>query len=181
MLAAMSTIEPWARTERLELRRWTSSHLAELSALAVLPEIVRYVGDGTPWSGETVAAKHAAAIEHWRRSGFGWLAAHDADGAFVGLVALNERSAEESGLDVPAVEVGYWIAPPWWGRGYATEATAAAVTALFDRGLADVLVARHYAANTASGRLLEKLSFVPHHTSTGDRPLVYSVLRRPDR
>ena len=179
MLAAMPTNEPWARTERLELRRWTPEHLPELSALAVLPEIVRHVGDGTPWSVATVTAKHEAALGHWRRRGFGWLAVHDQAGAFVGLVSVNERSAEESGIAVPAVEIGYWIAPQWWGRGYATEATATTVDQLFARDMADTLLARHRTANTASGRLLGKLGFLPHHT-TADT-LVHSLLTRPDR
>ncbi|MDU0288368.1 GNAT family N-acetyltransferase [Saccharothrix longispora] len=167
---------PWVRTERLELRRWAPEHLEGLRALAALPEVVRYVGDGTPWDDATVAAKHEAALEHWRRSGFGWLAVHDASGASVGLVSVNERSVGESGIGVPAVEIGYWVAPAAWGCGYGTEAAGVVVDELFARGLADRLVARHDRANTASGRLLGKLGFVPHHAVGA---LVYSVLERP--
>lgn len=171
--------EPWLTTERLTLHRWADGHHADLAALAALPEVVRHVGDGTPWSAVTVAAKHEAALGHWRRFGFGWLAVRDRGGEFVGLVSANHRTAEESGVGGPAVEIGYWVAPPAWGRGYATEATGAVVAALFARGLANRLVARHYEANTASGRLLEKLSFTRHHVEGDERPLVWSVLDRP--
>ncbi|QFZ19020.1 GNAT family N-acetyltransferase [Saccharothrix syringae] len=177
----MTSNEPWARTERLELRRWAPEHLAELRALAVLPEIVRYVGDGRPWSESTVTTRHREVLEHWRRQGFGWLAAHDGTGAFVGLVAVTRRSGEDSGIGVPAVEVGYWVVPGAWGRGYGTEATGAVVAEVFARGHADLLVARYDPANTASGRLLAKLSFTPHHVVDGERPLAYTVLARPDR
>lgn len=59
-----------------------------------------------------------------------------------------------------AVELGYWIAPDYQGRGYATEAARAVV------GLARAighrrLVAHHFADNPASGRVLVKAGFAP--------------------
>jgi RimJ/RimL family protein N-acetyltransferase len=59
-----------------------------------------------------------------------------------------------------AVEMGYWIARPFWGRGYATEAC----TALLDiaRTLAlPSLEGSHFIDNPASARVLEKLGFEP--------------------
>lgn len=58
------------------------------------------------------------------------------------------------------IELGYWIARPFWGQGYATEA---------GRGLIDVarllgyreLEAGHFLDNPASGRVLRKLGFRP--------------------
>ena len=57
-----------------------------------------------------------------------------------------------------AVELGYWIARRFWGRGYATEAG----TALVDIGRTlgfHQLEASHFIDNPASGRVLEKLGF----------------------
>lgn len=174
--------DPWATTDRLTLHRWQPVHLAELGALAVLPEIVRFVGDGSPWTPETVTAKHLATLDHWRRHDFGWLAVYDRPGAFVGLVSLTRRGATDSGVGRPAVEIGYWITPARWGRGYATEASRAATREVFARGHADLITARHLVDNPASGRLLDKLSFVRHGvTTTGDRPTYVSVLARPAR
>src|SRR3954471_18087802 len=59
-----------------------------------------------------------------------------------------------------AVEMGYWIGRPFWGRGYATEAC----TALLDiaRTLAlPSLEGSHFIDNPASARVLEKLGFEP--------------------
>lgn len=59
-----------------------------------------------------------------------------------------------------AVELGYWIARPHWGRGIATEAC----TALVDIARAlrlPALEASHFLDNPASGRVLEKLGFAP--------------------
>ena len=64
------------------------------------------------------------------------------------------------GDDNGDVEIGYWLARPFWGRGYATEAA---------RGVLDIARllghrrarAGHFIDNPASGRVLRKLGFVP--------------------
>lgn len=57
-----------------------------------------------------------------------------------------------------AVEFGYWIARPFWGRGLATEAGRAMVGIAKAMGLTR-LEASHFLDNPASGRVLEKLGF----------------------
>jgi RimJ/RimL family protein N-acetyltransferase len=59
-----------------------------------------------------------------------------------------------------AVELGYWIARPFWGRGLATEACAALVDIARALGLRQ-LEGSHFLDNPASGRVLEKLGFEP--------------------
>ena len=59
-----------------------------------------------------------------------------------------------------AVEMGYWIARSFWGRGYATEAGSALVDIARTLGLPR-LEAGHFVDNPASGRVLEKLGFEP--------------------
>ena len=60
-----------------------------------------------------------------------------------------------------ALELGYWIARPHWGLGYATEAAAAMVEIARDGLRLPRLHAGHYLDNPASGRVLEKLGFSP--------------------
>lgn len=57
-----------------------------------------------------------------------------------------------------AVELGYWISRPYWGRGYATEAGEALVDIARALGI-ERLEASHFLDNPASGRVLEKLGF----------------------
>ena len=57
-----------------------------------------------------------------------------------------------------AVEMGYWIARPFWGRGFATEACAALIDIARALGLRQ-LEASHFIDNPASARVLEKLGF----------------------
>jgi RimJ/RimL family protein N-acetyltransferase len=58
-------------------------------------------------------------------------------------------------------ELGYWLTPRAWGRGYATEAGRQMVQiARYALGLKR-LSAGHFVDNPASGRVLTKLGFTP--------------------
>ncbi len=58
------------------------------------------------------------------------------------------------------IELGYVIAPAHWNRGYATEALAAALEALFALGYAAVR-AGFFESNAASRRVMEKCGLRP--------------------
>jgi RimJ/RimL family protein N-acetyltransferase len=74
------------------------------------------------------------------------------DGRIVGCVGLHEDGGQ--------IEVGYWIAPTHWGRGYATEALNG-LLALARLAGHRRIVSRHAADNPASGRVLKKAGFRP--------------------
>lgn len=167
-------------TERLTLHSWAEEYFDELFALAQIPETVRYVGTGEPWTPEYARAKHQATLAHWATHEFGWFAVSTGPGSFDGVVSLVHRSPTESGLGLPAVEMGWWIAPSGWGRGYATEATTAARDFVFSSGFTDRLLAVYEPANKASARVVEKLGFTPHSRFTLEgRVEQRAVLDRP--
>ena len=58
-------------------------------------------------------------------------------------------------------ELGYWIARPYWGLGFATEAGKAVVRMARESLKLPRLVAAHTIDNPASGRVLTKLGFRP--------------------
>ena len=58
-------------------------------------------------------------------------------------------------------ELGYWLAPRHWGRGYATEAGRAVLAAARDSLRLRRIEAGHFLDNPASGRVLDKLGFRP--------------------
>lgn len=74
-----------------------------------------------------------------------------ADGDLVGAIGLALNPAHA------AAELGYWIAVPAWGRGFATEAAVALCD--FGFGMLGVhrIQARHLMRNPASGRVMQKL------------------------
>ena len=76
----------------------------------------------------------------------------DAEG-LAGMVGFQRGEGEM------LAEVGYWYGAPCWGRGYATEALAAALGRAREWGLRAV-GSGHYVDNPASGRVLEKAGFL---------------------
>ncbi|MFM7028177.1 MAG: GNAT family N-acetyltransferase [Chakrabartia sp.] len=69
----------------------------------------------------------------------------------IGGVGLNPAGA--------AHEIGYWIAPEYWGLGFATEAAGALVDMARLTLRHPRLVARHFVDNPASANVLRKLGF----------------------
>lgn len=66
-------------------------------------------------------------------------------------------------LDSPhgGPELGYWLTPDAWERGYCTEAGAAVLATARETLRLTRLVSGHWVDNPASGRVLTKLGFVP--------------------
>lgn len=66
-------------------------------------------------------------------------------------------------------QLGYWIAPEAWGRGYATEAGHAVIAMARHALPIRRLAAWHFLDNPASGRVLTKLGFRPTGEVTARR------------
>lgn len=76
-------------------------------------------------------------------------------------------------LDVHGWELGYWLTPQAWGRGYATEAGRAVLDIARHALGRGRIAARHFVDNPASGRVLRKLGFI----ETGTRSRLHSLAR----
>ena len=61
--------------------------------------------------------------------------------------------------DPAGMELGFWIAPPYWGLGFATEAASAVISMARDSLRLPRLRAAHFIDNPASGHVLRKLGF----------------------
>jgi RimJ/RimL family protein N-acetyltransferase len=89
---------------------------------------------------------------HWQLRGFGmWVVEERATGAFVGRVGLHYPEGW------PDREVGWALARPFWGRGYATEAGRAAIEVAFGRLGWQRIISLIDPANVRSVRLAERL------------------------
>jgi RimJ/RimL family protein N-acetyltransferase len=72
---------------------------------------------------------------------------------FLGVVALKGEAGD-------AVRgFGYWVGPPAWGLGYATEAAAAVATWAFADPALAAIETTIYVDNHASRRVVQKLGF----------------------
>ena len=145
-------------TARLRLEPWAPAHAGMLARLAAVPEVMRYIGAGAIWSPAEAEERSARALVHWRTHGFGWRAAIERSSErSVGLIALNLAGPDVAELPDDDHEIGWWIDPGAWGRGYATEGGRAVVDEAFSRLGAPSVVARIRPDNVASARVAAAL------------------------
>ena len=71
-----------------------------------------------------------------------------------------ESNSQRGGLEF---EVGYWIAKPFWGRGFAPEAVRAMQRYAFETLGCKALWCGYYEGNNKSLRVQQKCGFAPHH------------------
>jgi hypothetical protein len=143
-----------ARTARLTLRRIDAFDADALAGVFCDAEVMRF-GDGaqTPaWVADWVATRDAECYTPW---GFGpWAVARNTDDAVLGYCGLF-LFADLAGR--AEVEIGYRLARPYWGQGYATEAAMAARDVALGRLGITRLVALIDPANGASIAVARKL------------------------
>ena len=63
-------------------------------------------------------------------------------------------------VDRVSAEIGYWLGEPFWGRGIATDALAAATRHAIEQHHLTRIFALPFASNVASCRVLEKAGYV---------------------
>ncbi len=142
----------FARTQRLTLRPgWPED--APALARAIAHEDVAFKLSRLPWPYELHHAEAWLGTEQPRDNHALLMFAHD----------LGERPELVGGIglhpDGDELEIGYWLTPSAWGRGYATEAARAVVDMARHALGRPKLLGRHMVDNPASGRVLTKLGF----------------------
>ncbi len=148
-------------TKRLILRGPVPSDAAPLHARRNEPAVAAWQSWAIPfpWDRADAMVKAAAAMSG-PTPGEWWMVtvetqpAEPDGGAVAGDVAVR---LDPSGT---VAEIGYGLAPRFWGRGYATEAVAAVIDALFAAGPALVRIeARMHPDNLASASVVERCGF----------------------
>ncbi|MCU0974907.1 MAG: GNAT family N-acetyltransferase [Steroidobacteraceae bacterium] len=138
-------------TARLSLREFTLGDLPALAGWSADPRVTRHLLFGPRDAAaarrhleEVLEAQSARVRRFWE------LAIERAsDGVVIGACDLTLRSREE-------LEVGYLLARPYWGEGYATEALRAVVSAAFSQLGVTRVVAATAVENARSARVLER-------------------------
>lgn len=142
-------------THRLLLRRPTLADLDAVYAYASDPAITKYMGWARHTSPQTTRAFLQMRDEEWEARGTGTFLV-ELDGAVIGSTGLHT-------YDESPAATGYIIARPYWGHGYATEATRAMLDLARARNLRRVEAGCH-PDNAASIRVLEKCGLARKRT-----------------
>jgi ribosomal-protein-alanine N-acetyltransferase len=138
-------------TLSLDLRPFTDGDAEAMHRIYSDPLVMRYVATGPAVDRAATERLLRDYTVHQRAHGYSfWGVVERSSGALIGDAGLYRTPAGE-------VELGYTLAAPWWGRGYATEAAEAWLAAAFETlGIAEV-IALAEPANVASLRVLEKV------------------------
>jgi RimJ/RimL family protein N-acetyltransferase len=152
---------PELDTARLRMRGWRSEDFEAWAAIVADDETMRAVGRPAglnEWEAWDDLARLAG---HWALRGFGqWALEERESGVLVGRAGLIYPA------DWPDLEVGWLVHADRRGRGYATEAGAAAMRYAFGELGADHVISLIADDNPASRRVAEKLGERPYDTVT---------------
>jgi RimJ/RimL family protein N-acetyltransferase len=172
-------------TERLRLLPWGANDWLQLKPIAQDPEVMRYISNGQPWADERIRGLVERQIAGFAQRGFCFwrlLRKPDAESAranpegpkrdemigFCGLQPLAETRD---------IEIGWWLARAWRGKGLATEAAREAMRDGFARIGLRRIVAIAQPQNRASIRIMEKLGMRYERATThrGFRVVLYAI------
>lgn len=163
------------RTTRLRLRQWRPEDREPFAALNADPEVMRHFpapldraasdalaaraellitdrGWGL-WAVEIIDGSRPGRPPGWPSSSIGPTGVRA--GSFAGFIGLAVPSFEAH--FTPAVEVGWRLARPFWGHGYATEGARAALGYAFGTLDLQEVVSFTAVANERSRRVMERL------------------------
>ena len=143
-------------TERLRLRFFEERDLDALSAMYADPETMRHIGEGKTLTRPETWRAIAGMLGHWALRGHGmWALELKSTGELVGRAGTLDPEGW------PEFELGWLVARPHWGQGYAAEAARAALdhaaTALGRKRVVSLI----RPGNAPSIRVAEKLGMRP--------------------
>jgi RimJ/RimL family protein N-acetyltransferase len=155
-------------TDRLILRDWQDADLEPFGRMAEDPAVMEFLMPLDQAGSDALVGQIRA---HVAEHGFGiWALELPGTAGFIGYAGLTYVAP---GLTFSgSVEIGWRLARPYWGRGYATEAAEAALRDAFGRLGFDEVLAFTTPMNRRSRAVMERLGMMPHAIRTFDHPKV---------
>ncbi len=140
-------------TDRLHLRQWIEADKEPFAMLNADERVMEYFPNrlDRAASDKTVDRLQASIID--RGWGF-WAVELKEDKQFIGFVGLNIPAELPFS---PCVEVGWRLAFPYWGRGYASEAARGALEVGFNRLCLPEIVSFTAINNQRSRAVMERI------------------------
>jgi RimJ/RimL family protein N-acetyltransferase len=150
-------VRPEARNEiatsRLKLRRPQLSDAGALARLAADYAIASMTTRMPYPYGEGDARHFVSVVAGQDRKRENTFVVEHPDEGVIGAVGFHETTDAW-------LEMGYWIGRPYWGQGYATETTRAALHWAEHDWRRKVVIAGHFTDNPASANVLIKAGFL---------------------
>jgi RimJ/RimL family protein N-acetyltransferase len=150
-------------TERLLLRRWRLTDREPFAAMNADPEVMQHC------PGLMTREQSDGFVDRidrqWAEGGYGpWAVEVPGVLDFAGYVGLLSHASTR--FD----EIGWRLARPCWGRGYASEAGRAVLADAFERMGRDEIVSFTVPANVRSTAVMERIGMTHHPERDFDHP-----------
>jgi len=155
-------------TERLILRSWRAEDSAPFAAMNADDEVMAHLGGPIDRAASDAMIDRLKAIDAAQGHTF-WVVERRGDGAFLGFCGL--RRGGHAGTRVPdELEIGWRLARPAWGAGFAREAAAACIAWGWDHRPDARITAWTVPANVRSWGLMERLGMTHRPELDFDHP-----------
>ena len=142
------------QTERLILKTTELSDFDQLVVLRSDPDVMKYIGDGTPHTEEQVKRYLSIALPYQEKHGIGFCSVFEKEsGEFIGQAGLFHVGYYD---EQPDIEVAYRLHKKYWGKGYGTELAKALIQWGFQHLSVDKIIAGTEQENIASQKVLKK-------------------------
>ncbi len=153
------------RTARLVLRKWRDDDLEPFAAMGADPEVMEHFPSRLTRQESDAAAARIRA--HFDREGFGlWAIEVPGVAPFIGFTGLARPSF------MAVIEIGWRLARPYWGAGYASEAALASLAWGFTNVQVDGFVAFVRPGNVRSQRVMKRIGMERDLSADFDHPLI---------
>jgi RimJ/RimL family protein N-acetyltransferase len=161
-------------TERLLLRWFREDDFEDFCRICAEPEVMRFLGDGQPMAPMEVWRQMATFMGHWYFRGYGiWAVEEKQSGKMVGRIGFMNPAGW------PGFELGWTLGRDSWGKGYATEGAARALSYAFTEMNRDHVISLIALENFGSIKVAERLGEkVEGETEVlGRRVFIYGISR----
>ncbi len=147
-------------TKRLFLRPWRPDDAEDLYRWASDPD----VGPSTGWLPHKSIEESRFTIENILNGPECYaICIAGTDTAIGSIELMLNGMSDKTGSDREC-ELGFWLAKPYWGRGYMPEASEELLRHGFEDLHMDTVWCGHFEDNAKSARAQEKIGFVYDHT-----------------
>lgn len=154
MLAPVDVTDIRIESERLVLRPWRESDLADLYAYASHPDVGIHAG----WKPHASPEESKMILDMFIREKKVFALELKENGRVIGSLGLEEPNPDPVS-DGHGREIGYVLSKEYWGRGLMPEAVRAVIDYCFKVLNFDYLTCGHFVHNHRSRRVVEKSGF----------------------
>ena len=170
------------KSEKVTLRPWYEDDAPTLFKYASDPD----VGPGAGWAPHKNVEESLEIIRTFFNNDHTWAIEFKEKGEVIGAIGYLLPAESNVSIGENDVEIGYWVAKPYWNQGICTEALSLLIDHCFKDKHFQNIWGDFFVDNPASGRVMEKcgfqetgdMSFCNHLYGGDNRPVKIMILHR---